>query len=298
MAVQNKKSTAGGRRGTTKKSSSSGKRTTGRNNNKESQGPDLLTIVVVLVAIVLVFVLVSKYSKEKKEGEVLPSTGGETVTLTPEPSTPRPGDITSTPLPTAAVTRAPQPEATDTPAPTPTKEPGLTESEARNIVKKIVQLDKYGIELLDDHLMIEGAEYYTFCINDENGESMAPLLIVEKTKGTLLCYDMSGVVAPVEKFPLDKTETGNEGTRILSEEEAKKVLTGYSGAALGLAKEPAAYEMTVDDWTTNAGGADCYGFNLFETVNDKQRFRGTFYVALDGSAVYSKDEVTGEFIKR
>jgi hypothetical protein len=43
---------------------------------------------------------------------------------------------------------------------------------------------------------------------------------------------------------------------------------------------------------------ECYGINFFEEVNGKQRFRGTFYVALDGSAVYSKDDVTGEFIER
>ena len=56
--------------------------------------------------------------------------------------------------------------------------------------------------------------------------------------------------------------------------------------------------LDVSDWTTMADGVECYGINFFEEVNGKQRFRGTFYVALDGSAVYSKDDVTGEFVER
>lgn len=297
MAAQNRKSASGRGRGTAQRSNSSGKRNSGRNHDRDAQGPDLLTIIVVLVAIVLVLFLVSKYNKEKEGGEVLQPTGEVSATQTPDTATPE-GTETQTPEPTKAVTKAPKPETTATPEPTPTEEPVLTEKEAKTIVKKIIQLDKYSIELLDDHLMIEGAEYFAFCINDEKGEAMSPLLIVNRKDGTLLCYDMTGVVAPIEKFPLDNTETGNEGVKTLSEEEAKKVLTGYSGAALGLAKEPGAYDITVDDWTTNVGGIECYGFNMFETVNNKQRFRGIFYVAMDGSAVYSKDEVSGEFIKR
>ena len=76
------------------------------------------------------------------------------------------------------------------------------------------------------------------------------------------------------------------------------MLAGYTAERLGLAKAPSEYEMTADDWTTMADGVECYGINFFEESGGKQRFRGTFYVALDGSAVYGKDDVTGEFIKR
>lgn len=291
MAAQNRKMSSGGTRGTAKKSNSAGKRNTGRNTHKESQGPDLLTIIVVLVAVVLVLVLVSKYRKEKEGGETVNPTGTASVTGTVAPDTPTPDGRPDTPVPPSDVTEAPD-------APTPTEVPFLSQTEAEAIVRDIIQLDTYSIELLDDHLMIDGSEYYSFCINDANGEGMAPLLIVEKLNGTLLCYDMSGVVANIEKFPLDKTETGNEGEKILTPEEAKEVLSGYSGERLGLAKETGSYDMTVDDWTTMADGTECYGINFFETVGEKQRFRGTFYVALDGSAVYSKDDVTGEFLKR
>ena len=117
----------------------------------------------------------------------------------------------------------------------------------------------------------------------------------------MFCYDITGtagVVSPFTKFPLDKTETGSSGIETITEEEAKAVLTGYSKEKLGLAKEVSSYEMEADAWTTTAEGKDCYGINLFEETEGKKRLRGTFYVALDGSAVYSREEITGEFIKR
>ncbi len=300
MATQNRKTSSQRNRGTTKKTTSSGKRSSGKGKGKQSQGPDLLSIIVVVIAVVLVIVLISKFSKENNGVETGNPTGSvaATGTVAPEAPTDVPDEITKTPETTKPVTVAPKPTATPTPIPTPTEKPVLTETEAKKIATKIVQLDTYSIELLDDHLMIDGAEYYVFCINDEKGTSMSPLLIVEKTEGALLCYDLSGVVAPIEKFPLDKTETGGGGEKPLTTEEAKKVLVGYSAAALGLAKEPSAYEMTVDDWTTLVEGKECYGINLFETSDGKQRLRGTFYVVLDGSAVYSQDDVTGDFIKR
>ncbi|MBE5930610.1 MAG: hypothetical protein E7268_06070 [Lachnospiraceae bacterium] len=264
--------------------------------NKGSQGPDLLTVVVVLIAVVLVIVLISKYKKEKEGIEAGQPTGQAPVTEAVVPDTPTP-EATQDVI---APTKAPE-DVKDTPTPevpTPTEEPVLSREEAENIVRKIIQLETYSVELLDDHLMIDGAEYYSFCINDGNGVAMEPLLIVEKKEGKLWCYDLSGVVATIEKFPLDKTETGNEGEKTFTVEEAKQLLASYSAERLGLAKDTASYEMTVDDWTTNANGVECYGINFFENVNGKQRFRGTFYVALDGSAVYGKDDVTGEFMER
>lgn len=300
MATQKKRTSSQRNRGTAKKTNSSGMKSSGKGKGKQSQGPDLLSVVVVVIAVVLVIVLISKFSKENEGSGTGNPTGGVTATGTEAPDAPNDvsDEITKEPEATKPVTDVPKPTATPTPVPAPTEKPMLTETEAKKIATKIVQLDTYSVELLDDHLMLDGAEYYAFCINDENGASMSPLLIVEKTEGTLLCYDLSGVVAPIEKFPLDKTETGGGGEKPLTAEEAKQILVGYSGAALGLLKEPSAYEMTVDDWTTVVEGKDCYGINLFEISDGKQKLRGTFYVVLDGSAVYSQDDVTGDFIKR
>jgi len=296
-----KKNTSSGRRNTSTKkgntkSSSSPKKQTGKNQKKEAQGPDLVTIIVVLVAVVLVLVLVSKYKEEKQGGEGKTPTGAVSATGTSAPETPTGEAAPDAPTATPVATKTPEPTAT--PVPTPTEVPVLSQTEALRIVNEIIQLENYSIELLDDHLMIDGEEYYSFCVNNEKGEGLEPLLIVEKKDGTLLCYDMTGVVAPIEKFPLDKTETGNEGQQLLTAEDAMELLSGYTAERLGLAKAPSEYDMTADDWTTMADGVECYGINFFEETGGKQRFRGTFYVALDGSAVYGKDDVTGEFIKR
>lgn len=272
-----------------------------KSNKKKKEGPDLLTIVVVAVAIVLVLILIANYKKEQ-EGKEMPSgtpTAVPSATMIPE----NPGNTTPSAIPTKApsvtggITGEPEQEDT---TPAPAEEPVLSAEEAEALVQKRIDMDAgtYTIELLDDHLIIEGTEYYSFCVNDAEGTAMEPLLIVEKKEGELSCYDFSGVVSGFSKFPLDKTETGNAETEAITAEEAKKVLSGYSGAALGLAKEPSFYEMTVDDWTTVINGDVCYGINLFENADGKQRFRGVYYVTLDGRKVYSEDGVTGDFIQR
>lgn len=302
MTTQKKNTSSGRRNTTTKKNTSrntsSAKKTTGKDQKKVSQGPDLVTIIVVLVAVVLVLVLISKYKDEKQGGETGNPTGAVSATGTSVPENPTESVTPDAPTPTTVPAATKTPEPTATPVPTPTEEPVLSQTEALRIVNSIIQLENYSIELLDDHLVIDGVEYYSFCVNNEKGEGLEPLLIVEKKAGTLLCYDMSGVVATIAKFPLDKTESGNDGNDTLTAEEAKKILMGYTAERLGTAKEPSEYEMTTDDWTTMADGVECYGINFFEESGGKQRFRGTFYVALDGSAVYGKDDVTGEFIKR
>lgn len=299
MATTTKKKTSQGRKNTTNKKSSSSKKG-GSKRQPEKEGPDILTVVVVLVAIALVIVLLWNYNKAKNETENPAAT--PTTAVTPEPTigggeqkNPE-TQPTETPKATTAPTTAP--EHTVTPEPTP--EPTIAVEEARKIVTDNIDLEPgtYEMELLDDHLMIDGAEYFSFCINSQDGQAMEPMLLVEKMTGTLLCYDFEGVVSAFSQFPLDKTETGNQGVSEISLEEAKKVLAGYSKEALGLAKEPSSYDMTVDEWPTTISGKDCYGINLFETVDGKQRFRGVFYVVTDGSAVYSMDDVTGDFIKR
>lgn len=290
MAAQKKKTTVQGRKQTGKKQT--GK--TGKNNPEEKSGPDLLTVVVVLAAVVLVIVLLNNYKKEEKETQT--QTGKVTLTVTPVTSkTPEQPSLAPSQVP--AATKPPvtqQPVAT----PVPTSEPVLSVEEARRMIEERIEIEEFSTELLDDHLMIDGEEYYAFCVNDVDGETMEPLLIVEKKKGTLFCYDMSGVMSEFTKFPLDQTETGSTGEKTISEEEAEKILAGYSKERLGLAMEAASYEMEVDAWTTTADGRDCYGISLFEITNGKKRIRGTFYVALDGSAVYSRDEITGEIVKR
>lgn len=307
MAAERKKGTSQGRKQTAKKGSSSGRKSSGRNDRKDSNGTDILTIVVVVLAVVLVVFLLINYNKEKGNGGNENEDGKLTATPIGTPSatvTDVPGDITPTAppekqptgTPPAGTTPATRPTAGAQNTPKPTEPPVLSVEEAENIVRNRIGNPEYTVELLDDHLMIDGEEYYSFCVNDKNGETMEPLLIVEKKEGQLFCYDFSGVVSQFSKFPLDKTETGSSGTDVISEEQAEKVLLGYSGKALGLAMEVSEYEMEVDKWKTIVDGKECYGINLYATVGGVQS-RCTYYVAPDGSAVYSINDVTGEVTK-
>lgn len=305
MAAERKKGTSQGGKQTSKKSSSSGKKGSGKGSRKEKSGLDILTIVVVVLAVILVVFLLVNYNKQKNKEQEPGSLSGTPTSAPQATVTKAPGGNkptgTSAVQPTGAPTGKPavtqKPEGKE-PTPAPTEPPMITREEAERIVRNRIEVPDYTIELLDDHLMIDGEEYYSFCINDENGTALEPLLIVEKKEGELLCYDFAGVVSPFSKFPLDKTETGSSGTDTISEEQAKKLLSGYSKEALGLAMEVSAYEMEVDSWKTVANGKECYGIDLIAAVEGKRSFCGTFYVALDGSAVYSRDDATGEFMKR
>lgn len=306
MADGKRKSTSGRGRGTGKRSTSSGRKGKGNKKRKGSGGPDYVTIFFVLLAVVLVVILISKYLGDQKEKEKENPAGTTEMTGTPAPedgvggpedSVGGPDEITGEPEATKPPVLKPTTAPTSTPEPTPTEIPDLTLDAAKKIVAGIVELEEYGIELLDDHLMLDGCEYYSFCINGADGEAISPLLIVEKKSGEILCYDDTGA-SHVERFPLDKTEVGGSTETMLSEDEAKETLGNYSKDALGLEKAASAYNMLVDEWTTIVDGTECYGINLTEIVDGKERFRGTFYVAMDGSGIYSMDEVTGEFIKR
>lgn len=304
MAAERKRNLPGGKQ-TSKKSSSSGKKGSGKNSRREKGGLDILTIVVVVLAVILVVFLLVNYNKQKSKEQEPGSlsgtpTGAPPATVTKAPDGNKP---TGKPVVQPTGTPAGKPTATQKPedkkpTPAPTEAPVISREEAERIVRNRIESPDYTIELLDDHLMIDGEEYYSFCINDENGTALEPLLIVEKKEGELLCYDFAGVVSPFSKFPLDKTETGSSGTDVISEEQAKKVLSGYSKEALGLAMEVSAYEMEVDSWKTVADGKECYGIDLIAVAEGKRSFCGTYYVALDGSAVYSRDDATGEFMKR
>lgn len=305
MAAERKKGTSQGGKQTSKKSSSSGKKGSGKGSHKEKSGLDILTIVVVVLAVILVVFLLVNYNKQKNKEQEPGSlsgtpTGAPPATVTKAPDGNKPTEkpvVQPTGTPAGKPTATQKPED-NKPTPAPTETPSISREEAERIVRNRIESPDYTIELLDDHLMIDGEEYYSFCINDENGTALEPLLIVEKKKGELLCYDFAGVVSPFSKFPLDKTETGSSGTDTISEEQAKKLLSGYSKEALGLAMEVSAYEMEVDSWKTVANGKECYGIDLIAAVEGKRSFCGTFYVALDGSAVYSRDDATGEFMKR
>lgn len=291
MAETKKRRTSGGGKSSAKRKSSARKPDSGRKGSRRNDsGPDLLTIIVVIVAVILVTILILNFNKEKK-GKDTPDLS-PTVSLTP--------GLTETPEPTKMPTATPVPE--------PTKEPEVTEppkedlflprGEAEELIRKNLDTSVYKVELLNDELPIDGKHYYLFCIDDMEGNTYEPLVIVEKLSGELYYYDpLTGTVSEFSGFPLDATEKQETGDTTITKERAVELVKGFSAAQLGLEKEPEHYQLEVDDWSSVVMAKECYGINVFEVTGGRTRLRGVFYVSYDGKSVYRQDSETNEFIE-
>lgn len=259
-------------------------------------------MLVFVVALLAIFAILYGQSAKQTDGPAVTPT----VTVTPTGVTAQP-EATGTPgaaQPTGTVTPQPTaaPTATATPVPTPTGMPtvtpipAMTAEEAAEQIKKVVDTAKYRIELLNDHLDIDGTAYFQFCVS-ENGATLEPFLLVNKKDGSIHCYSVSGEVSDFVKFPLDAVSrpgTGEDGS--LSVEEAYGVLCGYPKERLGLAKAVAEYDAEYDNELTLVKGINCYRINLTEVSGGKVRNRGEFYVSVDGTACYTIDNDLNDFV--
>ena len=298
--AETKKRTGSGRSSSSGKKNTSARRgNTKRNNSKNAGGPDLLTIVVVIVAVILVTILILNYKKEKEENN---GTGTKpTAVLTQTPSEPEP---TKTPAPTKepeatkAPTAAPVPTEEPIEDPIPTEEPVIPRAEAKALLEQKINTERYQTELLSDDLPIDGKSYYLFCIDDKNGNTYEPLVIVEKKNGFVYYYDpLTGTVSDFNVFPPDETEKQGTTDEVITGEQAVAVLKQYSAAKLGLEKEVSQYQTEVDDWSSIVNSKECYGISVFEVTGGKTRLRGSFYVSFDGKQVFKQDAETNEFIE-
>lgn len=308
MAETKKRNT--NQKNNSKKSGNSNRRSSNRNDSSNASGPDLLTIVVVIIAVILVGALIMNYKKEREGEKEAGTTPAATATQPPKEETP---GLTEEPDPTKKLTPEPakeltpgptkEPEATKEPdptdAPVPTEEVFLPRKEAEALLTAWLDTSLYQTELLSDHLPIDGKTYYLFCINDKNGKTYEPLVIVEKKEGAIFYYDAaSGTISDFLKFPLDATEPQGTGDKAITKEEAVEILKGFSAEQLGLAMELTKYQLEPDDWSTTVpttvGPKECYGINVFEAKDGKKLFHGTFYVANDGKNVYKPDPEVDE----
>lgn len=73
----------------------------------------------------------------------------------------------------------------------------------------------------------------------------------------------------------------------LTEAGAVKKLSGVSLDLLGLPKDISTYRTEVDNWTSMVQATECYCINVI--TNDGYT-EGIFYVAVDGSRIFSVDE--------
>lgn len=259
-------------------------------------------MLVLVVALFAILAILYGQSVRQTDGPAVTPTGTATstgVTVQPE-ATGTPGATqptgTVTPQPTAAPTATAIPTLTPTGIPTVTPVPAMTAEEATEQVKKVVDTKKYRIELLNDHLDIDGATYFQFCIS-ENGATLEPFLLVNKKDGIIHCYSTSGEVSDFVKFPLDAVSRPDAGEdEDLSVEEAYGVLCGYSKERLGLAKPVAEYDAEYDNELTLVKGVNCYRINLTEVSGGKVRNRGEFYISVDGTACYTIDNDLNDFV--
>lgn len=259
-------------------------------------------MLVLVVALLAIFAILYGQSAKQTDGPAVTPTPTVQPTGVTEPpmATGTPGVTqptgTATPQPTAAPTATAAPTPTPTAASTVTPVPMMTAEEAVEQVKKVVDTAKYRMELLNDHLDIDGTAYFQFCIL-ENGVTLEPFLLVNKKDGTIHCYSTSGEVSDFVKFPLDPVSRPDAGeSRNLSVEEAYGVLCGYSKERLGLAKPVAEYDAEYDSELTLVKGVNCYRINLTEVSGGKVRNRGEFYVSVDGTACYTIDNDLNDFV--
>ena len=158
-------------------------------------------------------------------------------------------------------------------------------------------MKEFSIELLDDHLYIDGDEYYSFCINDVFGKSYEPLLLVNKETGEISCYSDGGV-SVFTKFPLDKTEEKTENPGTADSSWAEEQLKVCGAERLSLSHDISEYVFKADEWTSMIQGKECFGVDCFLLDNGTERYCGTYYVETGNGFIYSINDETGECIQR
>jgi len=304
------------------KKSTNAKGSGSRKKKKKSSSDDTIKFFMVLViagiAITMIFFMQDK-------GEDVPGIGTPTPGINTE--IPGPTGTQDTPVPTptnvptkkptevptkvpAESTKAPTqaPQETLTPEPTPTEEPeptalpaGLSAESAENLVAASIS-SNYRVQLINDHLNVNGAVYYQFCAMSGN-TMLYPFLVVDKTEGTMYCYDSTeNTIFEFTTFPLEQPadpEVTPEPAeqKVISAEEAYAVLCEYSKESLNIAKDVVNYDAEYGSELTLVNGINCYRINLSEvSENGKVRNKGEFYISVDGTKCYYIDSETNEFV--
>ena len=287
-----------------KKNTSSRNSRSGRGSRRSREdGPDFLTIAIIAVGLIFCIILLVNWKREqdlqkKSDPTPLPAPTAATqpkdekknpskdiqVTPATEPTKPLTAELTPTPVPIEAT-------------PFPTEEIKLSASQATEIVNAHIDTTLFFAELVDDDLQLEGAGYYFFVVNNGEGTIVEPLLVVNRKSGEMFCYNPEGgeLLTPFVKFPLDPITDGQDERKEITAAEAEQILMRLTSVQLGLDKELSAYTLETDEWPTTAKGCVCYGINILEEDNGKQRYRGTFYVPYDGNRIFGRNQETDDF---
>ena len=296
-----------------KKSTST--KTSSKKKKKKNSSDDtmkfLLVLVIAGIAIaMLVFMQKNGENGENPDKPPTPTVAeNATPSLTQGAETPVPTkaqESAGTPKPTEAVATN-TPKATQTPEPTEEPEPTpdedvLSAEDAQKLVKASVK-SSYTVQLINDHLWVGDAEYYQFCVLDENSQMLYPFLVVEQLEGGLYCYDaLEGTISVFTTFPLEgggevQVTPEPEEQKTISADEAYRILCTYAKESLKLSKEASQYDAEYGSELTLINRNNCYRINLFEVAdNGRVKNCGEFYISVDGTKCYYIDSETNEFV--
>ena len=201
------------------------------------------------------------------------------------------------------VTSAP----TEHPTPTPEAESTTAETTAEPVTKKQLSEDEAFVKLIEkidpnDYTVASAGEYFyedrsyfRYTIS-KDGEMISDVL-VDRESGELFYLNSDNVIAEFDKFPPDQAQPvtqPSDGT--ITQDEALALLKKINKETLKLPADLTEYTIQFDDWTTMVNGKECYGVNAFADLGSRKQLMGVYYVAVDGRAMYTLDEETGEFL--
>ncbi len=183
----------------------------------------------------------------------------------------------------------------------------ITAEEAKTLIESddVVLLDVRTQEEYDEG-HIDGA----LLIEDTRLKEQAPLLLTDKT-AKILVYCRSGrrsAASAQELIEMGYTDVLDFGGIIdwpyetvtgtqLTQDEALAVIEKLSAEKLGLPVGISEYKIIFDDVKTEIDGASCYGLSAFADLGERMENMGVFYVAVDGSAIYKINSMTGDYEK-
>lgn len=202
-------------------------------------------------------------------------------------------ELTATPIPTVTVTPTPTGVGEETGEETAEE---ISSEDAVKQILKVIGERGYYIELVNDTLDIGGDTYYEFQISDSS-QVIAPNVLVDKVTGKLLCYQADGSTAEFSEHPLYTASGNNSENSDFTKEDALKKLSKLSAKTLELPKDINTYTIIFDDWPTLVEKLECYGINVYEDMGDRMSFKGTYFVAMDGSKIFLRDSVADKFIE-
>jgi hypothetical protein len=236
---------------------------------------NIYVIIIFIMVGSLLFTACRKKEDKPVDNDNVTTTPTQSVTITP---TNEPNDVTPTMAPIEAV------------------EPILTDEQAINSILKVIGERGYFIESLNSNLKLNDSIYYVFQISD-SGEVFEPNVIVDKGTGEILCFYADGTTGPFSEYPLytDIEASPTQAAGGFTKEDALNKLENLSKETLGLDNNLSEYTIVYDNWTSFAGGKQCYGINVYSGTGTDTDYAGTYYIAVDGDGIYVYDVTLDDF---